>query len=471
MNKLFKALSCLLIIGFGSSLQANDQPNVIVILADDLGYGDVGYHGCKDIPTPHIDSIAHAGASFTAAYSAAPVCGPSRAGLLSGKYQNRFGYQDNIGPFGKSKDIELGTPLDIKLMPDYFNDLGYQTAMIGKWHDGDDYKFWPHQRGFDESYCFNNGAANNYIGKENGTTDVWGSIHKNGKRLSEVGEYLTEEFGRESVDFVERNKDKPFLLYLAYNAVHGPLQAPERYLKEFDHIKDEKRKLMAGMHYAMDIQIGKLLSKLKELDLEKKTIVIFTSDNGGKPKGNASLNGALRGQKAQTWDGGIRVPFCIQWKGQIPAGQSFDDPIHSIDILTTTLSAAKAKIQPEWKLEGVDLLPLLTQQQKQLENRFLYFRLNTNWAIRDRTHKLTSMNDKLFFSHISEDMSEKKNLLKSKPELTERFKKKMKEWDGQNEIARWGWNSNTCSHFVGYRNFKTLEDLEGAKKKKKTKKK
>ena len=369
-------------------LQSADGTNLIIILADDLGYGDVGYHGCEDIPTPHIDAIASQGAAFTTAYSAAPVCGPSRAGLLSGRYQNRFGYQDNIGPFGRSKDIELGTPLDIKLLSDYYKEIDYHTGMIGKWHDGDKMKYWPHKRNFDETFCFNNGAANYFIGKDNGTNTKSGSIYRNGVLLDSVGDYLTDDFGDEAVAFLKKNKSKPFMLYLAFNAVHGPLQAPERYLKRFDHIKEKKRKTMAAMNSAMDDQIGRVMETLKELKLEEKTLVIFTSDNGGHPEGNASLNGPLRGRKAQTWDGGIRVPFCMQWKGTIPAGQVFDDPIHSIDILPTGLGAAGVKPKKEWKLEGVNLLALVTGKKKELDDRHLYFRLNTNWAIRDKNFKL-----------------------------------------------------------------------------------
>lgn len=441
------------------------RPNVIFILADDLGYGDVGYQGCSDIPTPHIDSIAQEGVAFSAGYSAAPVCGPSRAGLLTGRYQNRFGYQDNIGPYGRDENVELGTPLEVKTIADRFRGAGYITGMIGKWHDGDEEKYWPNNRGFDYFFGFNNGAANYFVGRENATTDKWGAIHRNGTRATGVGEYLTDVFGDESVRFIEKNRDKPFFLYLSFNAVHGPLQAPKRYLDKFPKLEG-KRKILAAMNAAMDINVGKVLKALKNTDMDRRTLVVFTSDNGGKPKGNFSYNGPLHGEKGQTFDGGIRVPVAIRWPGQLKAGRTLDDPMHALDLMPTALAAAGIPVEPEWKLEGVNLLPIMKADVEALPKRFLHWRLNTNWAVRDREWKLVSMNGRSRLFRIGTDIGESKDLIKQHPEIAQRLQREMDAWDAANEPARWGWNKKTCKHFVGYRQFVTEDDLIRAQKRK-----
>jgi arylsulfatase A-like enzyme len=432
------------------------SPSVIVILADDLGWGDVGFHGCKDVPTPAIDSLAANGVSFSAGYSAAPVCGPSRAGLLTGRYQNRFGYHDNIGPWGRAPGIEQGMPLEIKTMGDYFRELNYVTGMIGKWHDGDDDKFWPHNRGFGETFAFNNGAANYFVGEKNATTDKWGAVHRDGKRLPKVGPYLTDEFSREAVDFVRRHAERPYLLYLAYNAVHGPMQATKADLAKFRDIKDGKRRTLAAMLHAMDRGIGELLAALRETGQHEKTIVIFTSDNGGKPKGNASLNGHLRGEKGTVFEGGIRVPFVVQWQGQIAGGKRLDDPVHGIDVLPTVLAAAGRKPAEKDKFDGVDLLPLLRGEIEQLPDRYLYWRLNTKTAVRNRTWKLIQgQNKDTLLFNLAKDESEKRNVAVANPERTTELQRLQKAWDHSNEPSRWGWNPTTCPHFIGYRDHQT----------------
>ena len=334
----------------------NKSPNIIVILADDLGYGDVGYHGSKEAITPNIDKLAKGGIYFTQGYSAAPVCGPSRAGLLAGRYQNRYGYQDNIGPWGREPGMTQGTPLNIKTMGHHFQEAGYKTAMIGKWHDGDAKEYWPHHRGFDYFYGFNNGAANYFVGKNNAQQSDWGAIHRNDQKLETVGDYPTDVFGDEAVRYIEQNKEKPFMLYLSFNAVHGPLQAPDRYLNKFKHIDSIKRRTLLAMNYAMDLNIGKVIDTLEKNNLSNDTLIFFSSDNGGKPKGNFSYNGHLRGQKGETFEGGIRVPYLIHWPGTIPAGSVSNQAAHSIDILPTMLEAAGQKIKPESKFDGVSLM-------------------------------------------------------------------------------------------------------------------
>ncbi|MGF1758203.1 sulfatase-like hydrolase/transferase [Photobacterium sagamiensis] len=423
-------------------------PNVVVLFADDLGYADAGFQNLsKDVVTPNLDQLAQAGAILTTGYVSAPVCGPSRAGMLTGRYQERFGYHGNTAPYVLEEGIVQGLPLDIPTIGNRFQDAGYTTGMIGKYHDGDPKEYWPHNRGFDEFYGFNNGAANYFVGPinlKNAEEKPNSSIYRNDKLVEPFDDYLTDKFGSEAVNFIESHKDDPFFLYVPFNAIHGPLQAIEKDLARFDHIKDKKRRTSLAMNYNMDKNIGHILDKLKEHKLMEDTIIIFLSDNGGKPKGNASYNKPLRGQKNTLWDGGIRIPFTVTWKGKIPAGQHIDDPVISLDILPTVLKAAGADIK-DWDMNGVDIMPRLTGKVDQLDNRFMYWDVSTKAAIRDNDWKLvmpniTAKKPQVQLFKISEDISESNDLVKKHPEQVERLMQEFKNWQSQNEPAKWGWN-------------------------------
>ena len=269
--------------------QSKHKPNIVLILADDLGYADVGYHGCKDVSTPHIDSIARDGVYFTDGYANCPVCGPTRAALITGRYQNRFGCENNIGPARRSPETRFGLPLGEKTIAERLKALGYTSGCFGKWHLGGevlgDESLMPLQRGFDEFYGFLEGAAL-YIDPTNREQK-----HMRGnKALKGEKEYYTDALGREAVSFIRRNKQKPFFLYLPFNSVHAPMQAMPKYLSRFKHIDNKLRRTMAAMLSAMDDNIGKVLTTLRVEGLEKNTLVIFMSDNGGKPDNNGSLN-------------------------------------------------------------------------------------------------------------------------------------------------------------------------------------
>ncbi len=305
------------------------QPNVLILFADDLGYGDVGYNGCTDIPTPHIDSLAANGIVCDNGYSSCPVCGPSRAGLLSGRYQNRLGFEDNPGPFRQSAETRLGFPLEQKTIADRLKALGYATCMVGKQHDGTAPEYNPVNRGFDEFYGFNNGASDYF----NPSKLVRGSEPA---KMQEP--YMTDDFGREAVDFIRRHKDHPFLLYVPFNSPHGPMQARADHLEKFKHIKDEKRRTCVAMIYSMDENIGHILSELRKQGIEEDTLIFFLSDNGGGS--NMSDNGPLRGYKGEFYEGGIHIPFAVQWKGKLPAGTTYDQSVISLDILPTAIAAA-----------------------------------------------------------------------------------------------------------------------------------
>ena len=465
MRNLALQLLCFVLASLSASAA---KPNIIVILADDLGYGDVSYHGTlKETTTPHIDSIAQSGAWFQNGYSAAPVCGPSRAGLLSGRYQQRFGYYDNIGPFTLNKDVEAGLPLSQKLIPEILVKEGYATGMVGKWHDGDQHKFWPYNRGFQEFYGFNNGAINNWVLKgENHTVDEWGAVHRENKRVDNSGEYMTEAFGREAVEFIDRHKAEPFFLYLSFNAVHGPLQAPKSYTDQFKHIKPENRALCLAMLKSMDDNIGLVLKKLRKEGLEENTIIFFTSDNGGKLKGNYSFNGKYRGEKNTVFDGGLHVPYAVQWKAQIPAQtKALEAPVHSIDLAHTIFAAAGVEIKDGYKLDGRNLLPYL-KNQSDFDDRNLYWANNANIAIRDNKWKFLKQGGKTYLFNLEEDPYESNNLVSQYPEKAQDMQKRHDAWQANNAPQLFGWNPNNCKYNAGYRGKMGGEHGKNKKRKK-----
>jgi len=432
-NNLFLILIAIN-IAFGFS---QTKPNIIVILADDLGYADVGYHGGEEIPTPNIDYLATNGVQFSAGYAMAPVCGPSRAGLLTGRYQNRFGFEDNPGgPFRQTEETKQGIPLSEITLGEQLKKNGYKTAWIGKDHQAKFDEFHPTNRGFDEFFGFVNGA-NTYFSKGKKEQLLYRGI----KPIYDEPEYLTDAFGREAVNFIKKNKDKPFFLYLPFNAVHGPLEAKKEDLEHFKHIKNVKRRTLAAMHMAMDRNIGHITKTLNNLNLEENTLIIFYSDNGGKPEGNYSYNHPLKGIKGMVLEGGIRVPFLMHWKGTIEGGLRKEFPVAAIDIYPTILSAIHSKTELKNKLDGINLLPFLTKNKIAPKNRYIYWRFLYQWAIRNNEWKLLKLKGKkeLELYHISEDISEQKNMIFEFPEIASLLKKEFDLWSDTMMEPQWSW--------------------------------
>jgi arylsulfatase A-like enzyme len=357
--------------------------NIVVIVADDMGYADVGFHGGKEIPTPNLDALAATGVRFTDAYVSGPYCSPTRAGLLTGKYPQRFGHEFNIGMIEAHRDV--GLPLEEVTLADRLKAAGYRTALIGKWHLGMASRFFPTRRGFDEFFGFLPGA-HSYTAPQPNVNPIYDGE----ERVPRIP-YLTDTLADRAAEFIARNASRPFFLYLAFNAVHTPLQAPEKYLARFPNITNLSRRRYAAMLSAMDDGIGKTIAALRSANLEDNTLVVFFSDNGGpivEESWNGSNNAPLRGSKAQTWEGGIRVPFIMRWKGRLPAGKTYSQPVIQLDVHTTALAAAGIPIHKDWQLDGVDLLPFVSGRSSAAPHDALFWRLGGIMAVRKGPWKL-----------------------------------------------------------------------------------
>jgi arylsulfatase A-like enzyme len=418
------------------------KPNIIVILADDMGYADIGAHGCKDIPTPNIDLLAKGGARFTNAYANGSFCTPTRAALMSCRYQHRYGIEDLGGPL----------PAQAHTLPQRLQAAGYTTGMVGKWHLGSHEGFTPVDRGFDEFFGFL-GGGHQYIIQQGGKGEYNAPILRNREPVNEQ-RYLTDAFGEEAAAFVERcsitkgqepgtTNAKPFFLYLAFNAVHTPLQAINKYSARFPGISDPKRQTYAAMLSAMDDAIGLVFTKLKETGKLNQTLIVFTNDNGGPTTRNAvngSLNTPLRGSKCETFEGGIRVPLLMQWPGVIKPGTTYAKPTISFDISATALAAASAD---STAIDGVDLLPFIRGKKSGAPHDILFWRSRTmsnnygarqgDWKYVHSTEgdaapgpKQKPAQDMLF--NISTDISERHDLAVEQPVKLAELKKLYEAW-------------------------------------------
>jgi len=379
----------------------NNKPNIVVIVVDDAGYVDFGFMGSEDLETPNIDKLAKDGVIFTDAHVSASVCAPSRAGILTGKYQQRFGFEANGTGFGDSGDIGLSD--DVETMADVFKENNYKTIAIGKWHLGGTEADHPNNRGFDEFYGFLAGGRS-YFSMTNPSKEHM--LQQNGKQVNFQG-YLTDVLGERSIHFVEENKDQPFFMYLAYNAVHTPMEARTDHLKKY---KDHSRQHLAAMTWSLDENIGKLYKKLEELNILDNTLIFFLSDNGGAHN-NESSNGYLKGWKGNKFEGGHRVPFVVTWPGKIKGNQTFNGLTSSLDIFSTAISAACIRDDTPSQLDGTDLTPFLTKEKQGNPHDELYWRKLEESAARIGDYKLIHLKD--FGStlyNLSNDIGETKNL-------------------------------------------------------------
>ena len=465
---------CHAILLFTCAMNAygDDQnpPNVVLIFVDDLGYCASGLYGC-DAPTPNIQQLADEGALFTDGYVTSPVCSPSRAGLLTGRSQQRFGH--DYLPEGAA-DGHGGLPVGEITLADVMKEAGYVTGIVGKWHLGHKDEFHPVNRGFDEFYGLL-GSSTNYA--DHAREDVvvqtrwgmelpllsyspddltlWSSIKAfffepgapmlmRGTDHVQEDSYLTEAFSREAVDFINRHRDEPFFLYLPYTAVHHPLQVPQAYYDQFPDIEDEQIRMLTAMAASLDDGVGSVLNALEANGLEENTLVFFISDNGAGADGVS--NAPLRLGKHSLFEGGNRVPFVMKWPGNIPAGLTYSHPVSALDVFPTSLMAASAELPEDSQLEGVDLLPYLDASKGAPPHEGLFWRQDLNWAVRSGNWKLTYAADRYWLYDLSKDIGEQTNLAESHPEKIRQLTKQYEQWDSRNTDPAWpSFSSKTMS--------------------------
>ena len=411
---------------------ASKKTNVIIIVADDQGYHDLGVQGAKDIKTPNIDALAAGGVRFTQGYVTCPVCSPSRAGLLTGRYQEHFGHEFNPGPEAAEN---FGLPTDQKTLANYMKEAGYATGAIGKWHLGSREDCRPNRRGFDEYFGFL-GGAHSYIPLPPARR-ARGPIYRNNQQV-DPPPYLTYAFNEEAVSFIDRHKDQPFFLYLAYNAIHTPLQPAPGKEDKFAGIMDPKRHAMATMLAALDEGVGAIQERLKQLQLEDNTFVFYMSDNGGPTYGNSSLNTPLRGFKGETLEGGIRVPMIARWPGHLPQGTTYDKPVISLDVLPTVLSISGLKASTTTTLDGLNLLPYLAGKNSARPHEQLFWRFGNQFAAHVGDWKLVQTrgeSPKLY--NLAQDIGEEHDLAPTNVTKAQEVRAAYDKWNALNITPLW----------------------------------
>jgi arylsulfatase B len=468
MRNHLTLLAALLLAPLAASAQ-NQRPNILFIVADDLGHGELGCYGGKEIPTPHLDALAAGGARFTSGYVTAPFCAASRAALLTGRYQTRFGFEFN--PIGaKNEESGIGLPLGEKTVADRLRDAGYATALVGKWHLGGTAPFHPQRRGFDEFFGFLHEGHSFVPPPWQGVTTwlrrktlpdgsqgrwtspdgriIWSThlgYHEpdydadnpilRGSQPADERANLTDAFTREACDFIDRHQQQPWFLCLAYNAVHSPMQGADAYMAKFVPIEDIQRRIFAAMLAHLDDSVGAVLTKLRESGLEENTLVFFVSDNGGPTKELTSSNAPLRGGKGEILEGGIRVPFIMSWKGRINP-RVIDAPVTSIDVTATALELGRANAEPA-KLDGRSLLPMLTGVTDAAPHDALFWRVGKKNAVRQGAWKLVRDGGAWQLYNLAHDMGEAKDLAPGEAKRVAELSSLWKEWDAQQVAPLW----------------------------------
>ena len=421
------------------SAVAAKKPNIIILYSDDAGYADFGFQPdcAEDMKklTPHIDTIARDGARLTDAYMSGCVCSPSRAGLMTGRYQGRFGYDNNLPP-GAKNGVSLEETFGVKRL----QGMGYKTALIGKWHLGYPANMHPNKRGYDWFYGLLQGSRGYYPMTKTTPHRV---ILDNDKPTKEEG-YVTDRFGDAAVKFIKENKAEPFYLFVSFTAPHSPNQPNKKDLDRIKHIEKKGRMNYAGLIVSLDDNVGKILKAVKDNGIEDNTLVIFTNDNGGQTATGAN-NGKLQGKKGTLWEGGVRVPWAMRWPEKIKPGSVITDPVISLDILPTVIEMSGNKVSAGWKLDGRSFLPLMTNEKKSLPQRTLHWRQHGSKgsiALREGKWKLIhnrkEAGAKPELYDISKDIGESNDLAAKNPEVLKALLEKMKVWESQLQEPLWG---------------------------------
>jgi Arylsulfatase A and related enzymes len=433
MSALTSALT--LIAASNPACAANDKPNSVYIVADDLGWKDVGFNGASDIKTPNLDKLAATGARLEQFY-AQPMCTPTRAALLTGRYPNRYGLQTIVIPSVST----YGLATDEWLLPQALKEAGYQTAIIGKWHLGHgDHKYWPKQRGFDYQYGPLIGELDYFTHEEHGVLD-W---YRDNKPVKECG-YTTKLLGDDAVKYInKRNGGTPFFLYLAFNAPHTPYQAPQEYIDRYKNVEDPTRRVYAGMVACLDDQVGRVVEALNKKKLRDNTLIIFQSDNGGTRNAMFSGvmadmskikipcdNGPYREGKGTLYEGGTRVCALVNWPGHIPAGIPVNEMIHVVDMYPTLAKLAGASTTKCKPLDGLDVWGTISDGKPSPRSEIVYNVEPFRAGIRQGDWKLiwrTLLPSSVELYNIAQDPSEKNNVAAEHPDKVAELQKRIEE--------------------------------------------
>jgi arylsulfatase A-like enzyme len=387
------------------------KPNILFVVIDDLGYGDLGCYGSPVIESPQLDRLATQGVRLTQYYVAVPLCAPTRVSFMTGKYPQRTSLPDNPN----WKDPNSGLSPDETTLAELLTDAGYHTGLVGKWHLGYSEKFRPLKQGFQEYYGFLSGWADYY---EHTYRDGSKWMFKNEQRFDEPG-YMTDLLTREAISYLDRHQDDPFFLYVAYNAPHWPHQAPDEWMKR------SKSGAFGAMVACLDDSIGKVIGHLDELGLADETLVIFMSDNGGDGSGS---NAPLSGGKGNLREGGIRVPFIARWPGKIPAGKDIDEPIVSMDLFATFAKVGGAELPEGVVVDGKDVLPVLAGKAKS-PHKIMFWQHKNQSVARQGDLKLLRQDgeaDRLY--NVVADLGEKNDLAAERPDVVKELGAALDRW-------------------------------------------
>lgn len=428
------------------------KPNLLLIVADDMGYGDLSCYGSKQIQTPNLDRLASGGVLCTDGYVSGSVCAPSRAGLMTGRYGSRFGFEHNLSHPAGLEDEFAGIPLDETLLSQRLQEQGYRTGLVGKWHLGESVPgHHPLERGFDF-----------FFGMLGGSHAYFPTVEKNRLMINHEPPheirtpYLTDWFTLEAIDFIqaegkakELDVQQPWFLYLSYNTPHGPMQAKEEDIEQYAHIHDKTRRVYCAMQACMDENIGKIVDTLESTGQLENTLIAFISDNGGSVEVSHAVNAPLRGTKGTFLEGGIRVPTIYHWPAQLPQGKVYDQPVISLDVMKTFVTAAGGQAPSAGETEprkgrskknlpiydGVDLVPHFRGESKEAPHESLYWRMALRGsAIREGDWKLLIPNSQLpQLYNLKDDVGETTNLIQDQPEMAAQLLEKLNEWEGTME--------------------------------------
>lgn len=409
------------------------RPNIVVIVSDDAGYNEFSMHGSAICPTPRIDSIAKHGVRFSNGYVSGSVCSPTRAGLLTGRYQTFFGHEFNIPPVYSD---ENGLPLSETTIADGLRGGGYRTIALGKWHLGYAPKFHPMQRGFTDYYGFLQGARSYF--PLTPPTQLNQLLRDREPQQPEDFGYMTDELAHAAVEYIKDSRDTPFFMYLAFNATHTPLHTLPEDEAAAEKLSSKSVKIRA-MTIALDRAVGAVIDGLSQQGLLDNTLLVFVNDNGGAAGHD---NAPLRGQKGQTWEGGIRVPFAMQWPAKLPRGLVYDHPVIALDIFPTAMAAAGVAVDEHLHLSGVNLLPHLTGDTTARPHQTLYWKNGDKWAVRDGDLKLVSGNPDQqgqppALYDLTSDISEQTDLAPARGDEVARLTALYNDWNAHTQPTLW----------------------------------